>query len=93
MQGTIAEKRLKGQPLKKNILKGQINNIKHLKGYAENKNSIFGVMKLTSNLEGVMNVGVKKIKETISFMPYVENEVLYFKSQASVEESELIISG
>lgn len=46
-----------------------------------------------NELKGKMNIGMRVVKEIVSFEPYVENQVLNFKTQAVVQESELIISG
>lgn len=57
--------------------------------------SLRGHITAYEDLNGKMNMKTRVIEKIISFLPYVKNETLYFKAQASVDEgeSELIISG
>lgn len=57
-----------------------------LTGIISNKKPLISHLDPEKELQGNLNLRVKKIKEIISFAPYVKDEVLYFKTQATVDE-------
>lgn len=63
------------------------------KGQIISKKPLIVSIRQKNELKGKLNIGVKKITEYIHFEPYVEQTTLFFRTQASVEESELIIRG
>lgn len=63
------------------------------KGKIVSKKPLLIGIKPKRNLTGKLNIGTRKIIELVSFAPYVKKTTLYFKTQASVSESELTIRG
>lgn len=63
------------------------------KGQIVSKKPLLVSIRQKNSLQGKLNIGVKKIIEYVHFEPYVERTTLFFRTQASVEESELIIRG
>lgn len=57
-----------------------------LTGIIFNKKPLISQMNSEKDLQGELNLRVKKVKETISFAPYVKDEILYFRTQAEVDE-------
>lgn len=57
-----------------------------LTGIISNNKPLIAHINSEKKLQGNLNLRIKKIKEIISFMPYVEKEVLCFKAQATVDE-------
>lgn len=63
------------------------------KGKIVSKKPLLIGIKPKRSLTGKLNIGIRKIVELVSFAPHVEKTTLYFKTQASVSESELTIRG
>lgn len=62
-----------------------------LTGIISNKKPLISQIESDKDLQGKLNLKIKKVKETISFAPYVKNEILYFRTQAEVDKEELTI--
>ena len=63
------------------------------KGQIVSKKPLLISIKSKNNLYGKLNIGTRRIIEYIHYEPYVVKTTLFFRTQASVEESELTISG
>lgn len=63
------------------------------KGQLVSKKPLIVSIRTQNSLNGKLNLGIKRIIEYVHFEPYVENTTLFFRTQASVSESELIIRG
>lgn len=68
-----------------------MNNCSHrceckLIGVISNKKPLISQMDSEKDLQGELNLRVKKVKEIVSFAPYVKEEILYFRTQAEVDE-------
>ena len=64
---------------------------KVIKGKIVSKKPLLTGIKSKRSLTGKVNIGTRKVTELVSFAPYVEKTALYFRTQASVSESELTI--